>query len=77
MDFDPYVNLANAIIEGAAKDYRKVLKALARWPKNQVAQAEKTSLENFFHSQWFELLSDLDGDVLMKQIQKMEGVHSR
>ena len=55
----PYERLANAIIIQAVKDYRHT-----RNP------ADRVELERFFRSEWFSVLSKLDGEVLLAQLQK-------
>lgn len=55
----PYERLANAIIIQAVKDYRRT-----RNP------ADRAELESFFRSEWFSVLSRLDGDALLEQLQK-------
>ena len=55
----PYQLLANAIIIQAVKDYRRT--------KNP---ADRKELENFFRSEWFSVLSNLNGEVLLEQLQK-------
>ena len=72
MDFDHYINLANAIVASAAKDYGKVIRRLNKFPNNKEALAEKRSIERFFRSSWFEMLTNLDGEELMKQIRYNE-----
>ena len=72
MDNDPYINLANAIVESAARDYREVIKALNRNPKNREAQNERRRLEDFFRSSWFQMLTDVDGEYLMAEIRNRE-----
>lgn len=89
---DPYQNLANAIIEQAARDYREALQYLKRHPhkpdqeaikarpelekvlaKFNEAKKTKAECEQFFQSGYFEILTDLNGPVLMAGIRKMEG----
>lgn len=67
---DCYQNLANAIILQAVKDYKKVLRRLARNPQNQDAQREKKHLERFFFSQWYGILTDLDPKLLISGVMK-------
>lgn len=55
-----YENLANAIILQAVKDYKTVLFRLEDHPNNRDAQFEKKRLEGFFHSNWYNTLTDLD-----------------
>ena len=56
---NPYQELANAIIILAVKDYRRT--------KNP---AERKELERFFRSEWISFLSNLNGEVLLEQLQK-------
>jgi len=67
---DAYEKLANAIIILAAKDYRKALKRLKRNPHNQAAQAEADSIERFFRSQWYEVLTDVPGELLIRKLRE-------
>ena len=62
---DPYRTLANAIIVQAAKDYRKALRQLRRNPRYETARNEKNDVERFFHSEWFNFLTDADPDYLL------------
>ena len=66
----PYQRLANAIVEQAAKDYRSALKALARDSDNAYIQDEVKSIERFFRSEWFSILSDLNGELLLKKLKE-------
>ena len=53
---DPYQELANAIILQAVHDYRDTMD-----------QKTLSEIENFFLSDWFEILTNIDGrDLLMK-----------
>ena len=65
----PYENLANAIIIQAAKDYRKALKSLKSNPKNWKAKAMADECESFFLSGYFQLLSQVDGEMLMNKLK--------
>ena len=67
---DPYVNLANAIVLKAARDYRKALKKLSRNQYNQNALDEKERLERFFRSGWFGVLTSLDPELLIRKLQQ-------
>ena len=66
----PYENLANAIAELAAKDYRKALKDLKRSPRNDAALQMKAECERFFRSGWYEALTSIDGERLMAMLQR-------
>lgn len=65
-----YENLANAIILQAVKDYKRVLHRLGANPRNRDAMHEKERLERFFHSPWYEALTDLDADRLIEGVQE-------
>lgn len=67
---DFYENLANAIILQAVKDYKKALHRLDNNPRNQDAMHEKERLERFFHSPWYETLTDLDADRLIEGVKE-------
>ena len=74
---NPYQALANAIVELAVKDYKKALKAHSKHPHNKEYADEVRSLERFFRSGWYGMLTNLDGEVLMASVRRMvreEGV---
>jgi len=62
MGDDPYRNLANAIVAVAADDYRMALK--------EDNQPLKNSLEQFFHSDWYKLLTRFNGDRMLSLLQR-------
>ena len=66
----PYENLANAVIMQAVRDYRTALKALRMNPRNKAAQTEKESIERFFRSQWYQALTTVDGEMLIKKLNE-------
>ena len=59
---DCYKELAAAIVERAVIDYKTALKN----QDNSVIY----SLERFFRSAWFEVLSECDGEVLMQMVRR-------
>ena len=69
-EFEPYENLANAIIISAAKDYRVALRRQMRHPGGQEKKHTVDRLESFFRSAWFGVLTDVDGEYLMARIRK-------
>ena len=69
-DIANYENLANAIILQAVKDYRAALKCLKRNPKNKTAIADKDEIEIFFRSDWFSVLTKVDGEMLIRSLNK-------
>lgn len=73
-DITNYENLANAIILQAVKDYRISLKCLKVNPNNRDALADKDEVERFFRSQWFSVLTSIDGETLICTLCKEVGV---
>ena len=59
---DGYKELATAIVERAVIDYKTALKN----QDNSVIY----SLERFFRSAWFEVLSECDDEVLMQMVRR-------
>lgn len=68
---DPYQVLANAIVEQAARDYRTALKYHLTHPNNRKFEQVVKNLERFFHSDWFEMLTDSDSDYLLREMRRM------
>lgn len=64
-----FENLANAIIVQAAVDYRREYDILLRRPGDQNAQARLAVLNKFFHSGYCQLLTNIDVDYLIEQIE--------
>ncbi len=67
---DPYEELANAIILQAVKDYRKARKKLKKRPKNEDSKLMVEDCERFFCSEWFDALSGVDGNALLKRLKE-------
>lgn len=61
-----YKKLAAAIILQAVRDYRRA--ACNR--KNAEDSYTIESIERFFRSRWFSILSDMDGEQCLKQLQQ-------
>lgn len=61
---DPWENLANAIILQAANDY------LASPEKRKREYVHLDEVINFFHSDWFGILTQIDPDYLLEQLDK-------
>jgi len=68
---DPYQNLANAIIILAVKDYKVALKRYKKFPDDVDNIRSVEELEKFFLSEWFQFLSNLDGEQLMLDVERM------
>jgi hypothetical protein len=57
-----YENLANAIVEQAVKDYRAA--------KRTGNSGRIASIRRFFRSDWFGTLTDIDGEYLIRKLDK-------
>ena len=67
----PWQKLANAIVEQAVKDYRMEQARVKANPQNSDhAKAEVRKLERFFRSDWFEVLTDMDGRLILSRLKK-------
>ena len=69
-DITNYENLANAIILQAVRDYRTALKCLKANPRNKATYADKDEVERFFRSDWFSVLTSVDGEMLIRSLQE-------
>ena len=67
---DPYENLANAVIAQAAEDYRRILKRVKKNPANREALDEALQVERFFRSGWYQRLTNVDGEFLIRKLQE-------
>ena len=67
---DPYENLANAVIAQAADDYRRLLKRAKKNPANREALDEALQIERFFRSGWYQRLTNVDGEFLIRKLQE-------
>ncbi|MBQ6944442.1 MAG: hypothetical protein IJN43_08950 [Ruminococcus sp.] len=63
---NPYKNLALAIVERAVYDYR-----IAKKSKDYETKHE---LYRFFTSDWFKMLCDIDGKLIVKTLELEEDV---
>ena len=66
---DQFEGLANAINIQAAADYRLALKQLRQNPEFQPAVSMKYEVERFFRSEWFSLLTRVDGPELLVRLK--------
>lgn len=67
---NPYERLANGIILQAVSDYRSVLRRIMRNPECKSALQDALALERFFHSGWYRILTEVDGDYLIDSLRK-------
>ena len=64
---EAYKKLALAIVEQSIKDYMAVEKGM------YIAKENKLDLDeivDFFYSEWFELLIDIDRDVFLDRLER-------
>lgn len=66
---DPYERLANGIVLQAVADYRAALKAIKRNPGNKEKISEALQIEKFFRSPWYQMLTKVDGEYLIRKLQ--------
>ena len=66
---DPYEHLANAIILSAVSDYRAALKRVKRNQGSKIAMDEALQIEKFFRSHWYQQLTSVDGEFLIRKLQ--------
>lgn len=69
---DPYENLAQAVILQAVKDYRTARKELKYHPKSKDTKLMIQDCERFFRSEWFGVLTSVDGQMLLRRLQEEE-----
>ena len=68
-------DLAIGIIVMAAKDYRLALRQLKRNPHNRAALEMVRDCEQFFQSEYYETLTNVDGGYLIRKLrEEVEGV---
>lgn len=59
----------DAIILSAVADYRAALKKVKRNPKSKSAIDEALQIEKFFRSPWYQQLTSVDGEFLIRKLQ--------
>ena len=69
-----YVELANAIVLQAFKDYRKALFKMVQEPEEWKHRSTKKKLERFFRSKWYRTLTNLDPEILMRGAKRQADV---
>lgn len=67
---DNFQDLANAVVVRAAKDYRRALKRLIKFPSSHSAKQAIMQLEVFFRSDYYKLLTSLDGERLIEKLKQ-------
>ena len=67
---EPWQRLANAIVIRAVEDYRIAARKLKRDPMNETADTDIRRLNRFFCSRWFEVLTNVDGRILLSRLKR-------
>lgn len=69
LEYENWEDFSNRIILQAVDDYRKAKK---EWQKIKRKKAEKTicEIETFFLSDWFMQMTNVDGEKILKRLQK-------
>lgn len=65
-----YEQLANAIVLQAVKDYRSALKRIKMNPANKAAMSDAMECERFFRSDWYSVLTSVDGEYLINRLRE-------
>lgn len=65
-----YEMLANAIVVQAAKDYRTARRKLQNNPYSMKALQTVKEVEEFFRSDWFKVLTPVDGGTILKLLEE-------
>lgn len=72
---DPYQELANGIVVQAAQDWRAAVKKLKKHPDRAESRREKEECEQFFLSEWFVLLTEVDGRGILQKLKQEAGIY--
>lgn len=78
---DPYTRLAEAIVMRACEDYRDPKLCWAAGDRKYYSPERRkdvrASIERFFRSQWFMLLTDLDPEELIRRLREELPYHEQ
>ena len=66
---DNYDYLADIIILQAVNDYREIMACLSYAPFDQQFIQERREIELFFRSEWFQMLTSIDGNMLIRRLR--------
>ena len=68
---EAWEDLANAIIIEAVEEYKQDLIHLARNPESEAAQRQAARQEQFFYSDWYDTLTNMDGRRLVRKLKEI------
>ncbi len=71
-NLEPEQRLANAIIVQAADDYRTCIRNLRINPRHKESRTMLEDCERFFRSEWYQMLTTVDGEMIMQKIREEE-----
>ena len=63
-------DFAQAIILKAIEDYRNAMKPARYSSEIKKARGAIREIERFFRSEWFEVLTELDGETLIRKLKE-------
>lgn len=66
-----YEDLANAIVLSGVKEYKRALIRLKRHPDSESAKRAVREGEKFLYSHWFEMLTNVHPDYLVRKLKEM------
>lgn len=66
---DCYEKLANGIIIQAAKDYEDAYIKVLKNPESKSGNKDMKALEQFFLSNWYACLTEVDGNTMISMLQ--------
>ena len=67
---DNWEDFANAIILKAVDDYRLASRRIRNIPDDEKSRKRIREVEWFFRSEWFRLLSDVDGSTILCNLRR-------
>ena len=67
---EPYEDLANAVVLQAVKDWRISVCRIRREKKDTEAEYTRAECERFFRSEWFRIITDADGMMILKRLKE-------
>ena len=70
-----YDKLANTIVMQAVRDWRFSVRKLKKRPRYNPAREMRDECERFFLSGWFVALTNVDGNVILNELKKEEGIY--
>ena len=65
-----YEALANAVILQAVRGWRDACRINKSYPENFADERKRKDIERFFRSDWFSVLTNLDGRLLLRKLQE-------